>query len=176
MPHVTMICNLSNKFGDRLVHNNVMVPLYHYWFPSLIDLFFVNLYDKYICMYVCMYNMWPNFGTPSTYAPECKITAGQMTFSGQNHNLSGHIYICMEKLSRWNFNLANIKLKANSINFKTMSRQLHLCPFKFYQVLTVCQPMLQKLFCTLMHLPRFREIQIWNMQSIIAYLCLVIAT
>jgi len=27
---------------------------------------------------------------------ECKITAGQRTFSGQNHNLSGHIYICME--------------------------------------------------------------------------------
>ena len=53
-------------------------------------------------------------GKPSTYVQECKTTAGQRTFSGQNHNLSGHIYICMEKLSEWNFNLANSKPKAKA--------------------------------------------------------------
>jgi len=65
-------------------------------------------------MYVCMHNMWPNFVKPSTYAPEYKTTAGQMTFSGQNHNLSGYIYICMERLFRWNFNLTNSKPKAKA--------------------------------------------------------------
>jgi len=45
---------------------------------------------------------------------ECKITAGQKTFSRQNHNLLGHIYICMEKLSGSNFNLANSKPKAKA--------------------------------------------------------------
>ena len=80
------------------------------------------------------------------------------------HNLSGYIYFCIEKLPEWNFNLANSKPKAKTTetvdlkpiiqlilthNFNAMSRKLHLCPFKFYQALTVCQFMLQKLFCTL---------------------------
>ena len=37
----------------------------------------------------------------------------------------------------------------NLINFNTTSRQLHLHPCKSYYVLTVYQPMFQKLFCTL---------------------------
>jgi len=44
---------------------------------------------------------------------ECEITAGKRTFSRQNHNLSEHIYICMENC-QWNFNLANSKPKAKA--------------------------------------------------------------
>ena len=37
----------------------------------------------------------------------------------------------------------------SSLNFNTMSRQHHLCPCKFYYILTVHQPMFLKLFRTL---------------------------
>ena len=38
----------------------------------------------------------------------------------------------------------------------------------------ICDLILENRPCT--HLPGFQEIQIWNIQSIIAYLCLVVAT
>jgi len=50
---------------------------------------------------LCMYVMF-----------KCRVqnnSRRQRTSSRQNHNLSWHIYICMEKLSGWKFNLANQK-------------------------------------------------------------------
>ena len=66
----------------------------------------------------------------------CKITTWYRTFSGEKHYVSVHFYMCMEVMSGWN----KLKAKAtgkpliyvNSINFNTMSRQLYLCPCKFY--------------------------------------------
>ena len=46
----------------------------------------------------------------------------------------------------WKLLIYSYNVKS-SINFNTMSRQLHLCPCKFYYILTVHQPMFQKLFC-----------------------------
>ena len=57
----------------------------------------------------------------------CKITACQMTFSGQTHCLSGHTDICMEKISGQSFS----KLKSNYWKLMIvciMTRILALCP------------------------------------------------
>ena len=63
-----------------------------------------------------------------------------------------HTLTCMEKVLANYVNqkqrpLENVDL---SPYFKTVSGQLHLCSCKLYHVLTVCQPIFQKLFCTLM--------------------------
>ena len=87
------------------------------------------------------------FWSENVQCPVCKITACHRTFSRQKHYLSVHVYICMEIMSRWTGEM--LIFIDNSINFNTMSRQLHLCLCKFYYILTVYQPMFQKLFRTL---------------------------
>ena len=85
----------------------------------------------------------------------CKITACQRTFPDKNTVCQGIVIFawtkCLDKVSgKLNQELLEIDNHIyNYKNFSTMSRQFYLCPWKLYHALTVCQPIFQKLFRTL---------------------------